>query len=128
MSITEPTDFERWLAEEYEREGSFTALIILVGIDETRVTLLCSTHVNVIGPDVSWAELVVMFAGAGHEWNGAAFFPRQNPHGHPLDNPTARIRLRELELRLDEDRLVLNEGQFFDAWGRRMTIEELTRQ
>lgn len=131
MSTSEPrggTAFERWLGEEFEEGGSFTALIVLVGIGETTVTPLCSTHVNVIGTEVSWSDLVVMFAGAGQDWQGAAFFPRRDRNGHPLDNPTARLLLRELEARLDEDRLVLNEGQFFDAFGRRMTIEEMTKQ
>ncbi|TDR84564.1 hypothetical protein [Enterovirga rhinocerotis] len=122
------TQFEAWLAAEFEEGGSFTALIVLVEIGETTVTPLCSTHVNIIGTEVSWGDLVVMFAGAGHDWQGAAFFPRRDRNGRPLDNPTARLLLRELEGRLDEDRLVLNEGHFFDGFGRRMTIEEMTKQ
>lgn len=121
-------EFEHWLKREYEDGGSFTALVVLVSIGETTVTPLCSTYVNVIGTEVEWSDLVVMFAGAGQEWDGAAFFPRRDKLGRPLDNPTARIFLRELEGRLDEDRLVLNEGEFFDAWGRRMKIEEITKQ
>ena len=130
MSIGEaaPTAFEAWLVEEYGEGGSFTALIVLVSIGETMVTPLVSTYVNVIGTEVAWSDLVVMFAGAGHEWDGAAFYPRRDTYGRPLDNPTARLLLRELEGRLDEDRLVLNEGHFFDAWGRRMKIEEMTKQ
>lgn len=129
MSIGETqTEFEAWLAEEYEREGSFTALIVLVAIGDSTVTPLCSTYVNVIGAEVEWSELVIMFAGAGHDWDGAAFFPRQDSHGRPLDNPAARIHLRDLESRLDDDRLVLNEGHFFDRWGRRMRVDEVTRQ
>ena len=31
----------------------------------------------------------------------------------------------QLEERLDDDRLVLNEGHFFDKWGRRMKVEEV---
>jgi hypothetical protein len=46
----------------------------------------------------------------------------------PLDNPTARLRLRELETRVDENKLVLNEGHFFDKWGRRLKIEEMLAQ
>jgi hypothetical protein len=131
LSISEASDrndFERWLTAAFEEDGSFTALIVLVEIDETRVTPISSTYVNVIGPEVDWSDLVVMFAGAGHEWNGVAFFPRQDANGQPLDNPTARLRLRDLEQRLDDDRLVLNEGHFFDHRGRRMKIEEVTRQ
>ena len=121
-------DFERWIATAFEEEGSFTALIVLVAIGETSVTPLCSTSVKVIGPDADWSDLTVMFAGSGQDWHGAAFFPRQDAHGRPLDNPTTRLRLRELEAALDGDRLVLNEGHFFDRWGRRMKVEELTRQ
>jgi hypothetical protein len=38
------------------------------------------------------------------------------------------LRLREIEARLDADRLVLNEGHFFDRWGRRLNIEEVAPQ
>jgi hypothetical protein len=69
-----------------------------------------------------------MFAGAGRDWDGAAFFPVVDADGGPLDNPTARSRLRALEARLDDDRLVLNVGHFFDKWGRRLKIEEVSPQ
>ena len=62
------------------------------------------------------------------DWDGASFFPVTSDDGGPLDNPTARSQLRELEARLDDDRLVLNEGHFFDKWGRRMMIEEIAVQ
>lgn len=131
MSTSEPAknvEFERWLAQEYEDSGSFTALIVLVEIGETQVTPVSSTFANVIGTEMSWGDLVAMLAGAGRNWDGVAFFPRRDALGRPLDNPTARILLREMEARLDDDRLVLNEGHFFDAWGRRMKIEEMTKQ
>jgi hypothetical protein len=121
-------DFEAWLAQEFADRDAFTALAILVEIKETQVTPLCSTYFNVIGAEVGWGDMVVMFAGSGTEWDGAAFFPVAARDGGPLDNPTARLRLRELEARLDDDRLILNEGYFFDKWGRRMTIEEETPQ
>lgn len=130
MSISDSntTDFERWIAEEFERRGEFTALVVLVSFGDTRVTPLCSTHFNVIGTEIDWAEITVLFAGSGHDWSGASFFPVTTPDGRPLDNPTVRLRLRELEARLDEDRLVLNEGHFFDKWGRRLKIEEVQAQ
>ena len=124
MTSDAPTEFEPWLAEAFAATGAFTALIVLVRIGETQVTPLCSTYVNVIGPEVSWGDMVVMLAGAGQAWDGVAFFPEQE-RGRPLDNPIARTRLRLLEQRLDEDRLVLNEGHFFDRWGRRMRIDEI---
>jgi len=123
--MTPANEFEQWLAREFAVRGSFTAFAILVEIAGTRVTPLCSTYFNVIGDEADWNEMVLMFAGAGREWDGAAFFPAVAASGGPLDNPTARLRLRALEARLDDDRLVLNEGHFFDKWGRRMKIEEV---
>ena len=118
------TDFSDWMAAEFARSGEFTALVVLVEIGGSSITPLCSTYFNVIGDEVDWNSIVVMFAGSGADWSGAAFFPVRAGTGGALDNPTARVRLRELEARLDDDRLVLNEGHFFDKWGRRMQVEE----
>lgn len=122
------TDFDAWIGEEFRRTGPFTALVVLVSIEGTQVLPLCSTSFNVVGDEIDWGEITVLFAGSGHSWQGAAFFPMTDPNGEPLDNPTARLRLRALEARIDDDRLVLNEGHFFDQWGRRLTIEEVTQQ
>src|SRR5262245_65257429 len=119
------TDFDRWIADEFARVGPFTTLVVLVGIGDTKVAPLCSTYFNVIGDEINWGELTVLFAGAGSDWDGASFFPVTAQHGGPVDNPTARLKLRELETRLDQDRLVLNEGHFFDKWGRRLKIDEV---
>lgn len=131
MSISESenrnSDFNEWIADEYIRTGAFTALVILVAIDERMVKPLCSTYLNVIGDEINWEEITILFAGSGAHWDGASFFPVTGPNG-PLDNPAARLKLRELEARLDEDRLVLNEGNFFDQWGRRLKVEELPPQ
>ena len=132
MSTTEPelpaTDFDRWLADEFAATGAFTALVILVSITEIKVLPLCSTYLNVIGTETDWGEIVLLFAGSGQQWDGASFFPVTAQHGGPLDNPTARLRLRELESRLDANPLVLNEGNFFDKWGRRLKVEETELQ
>jgi hypothetical protein len=122
------TDFDDWIATEFAERGAFTVLVVLVDIGETKVTPLCSTYFSVIGDEVDWREIGVLFAGSGVDWAGACFFPVTNAAGQPLDNPTARLRLRELEARLDEDRLVLNEGHFFDKLGRRMQVEEIALQ
>ena len=126
MSISSAgaTDFDRWIAAAFAEAGSFTALAVLVEIAGPRVEPLCSTFFNVIGDEIDWAGITLLFAGAGQKWDGAAFFPQLAEDG-PLDNATARVRLRLLEQRLDDDRLVLNEGLFFDTWGRRMKIEEV---
>ena len=132
MSTSEPkkhpTDFDRWLAAEFAETGAFTALAVLVQITENKVVPLCSTYFNVIGDETDWAEITVLFAGAGQEWDGASFFPHTGSRDGPLDNPNARLRLHELEARLDENPLVLNEGQFFDKWGRRLKVEEVEIQ
>lgn len=121
------TDFEEWLTREFAASRDFTALVVLVAIGETKVAPLCSTYFNVIGDEVDWNDIVVMFAGSGMDWDGAAFFPVRGKHGGPLDNPTARLHLQQLEARLGEDRLVLNEGHFFDKWGRRVRIDEVVQ-
>lgn len=128
MSTCEParqaaTDFDRWLADEFGRRGPFTALVVLVTIADTEVHPLCSTYLHVIGLEVDWNEIVTLFAGAGHDWDGAAFFPHAAQDGALLDNPTARLRLRALEARIGADPLVLNEGCFFDKWGRQLKVE-----
>jgi len=122
------SDFERWLVGEFADTGAFTALVVLVEIAGSRITPLCSTYFNVIGDEVDWGDIVAMLAGSGRRWDGVAFFPVVAMDDGPLDNPTARLRLRDLENRIDDDRLVLNEGHFFDEWGRRMIIEEITPQ
>jgi hypothetical protein len=127
LSISD-TDFDRWIAAEFTERGAFTAFAVLVQIGGTRVTPLCSTYFNVIGNEVDWGEMTVLFAGAGAEWDGASFFPATARDGGPLDNPSARLMLRDIEMRLDDDRLVLNEGHFFDKWGRRLRIDEVETQ
>ena len=124
----DPSDFDRWLSAEFAARGTFTALVILVAIGERKVTPLSSTYLNVIGDEVAWSDLIVLFADSGVEWNGASFFPVTTHGGGPLDNSAARLQLRQLEARLDDDRLVLNEGHFFDKCGRRMVIEEIAVQ
>ena len=120
-----PTHFDQWIAAEFEKTGPFTAMAVLIEIAESQVNPLCSTYFNVIGSEVDWGTITILFAGAGRPWDGAAFFPYASPDGGPLDNPNARLQLRDLEERLDDDRLVLNEGHFFDKWGRRMKVDEV---
>jgi hypothetical protein len=119
------TEFEDWLGAEFARTGEFTALIVLVGIGEREITPLCSTHVDVIGTEIDWAEMTVLLAGAGVPWDGAAFFVATAEDGGRLPNVAARLRLRELEAAVRADRLHLNEGHFFDRQGRRMRVDEV---
>jgi hypothetical protein len=119
-------DFECWAASAYADAGAFTALVILIEIIEKQVTPMCSTWFNIAADSVEWSEIAVMFAGAGGAWEGAAFFPVFASDGGPVDNPTARLRLRELEARIEDDVLALNEGELFDKWGQRMQIDKET--
>ena len=122
---SQSNDFERWIADEFASHDGFTALVVLAAIAGAKIEPLCSTYLNVMGADVAWADMAVLFAGAGADWNGAAFFPARNPDGTPLDNPTARLRLRELEERVDADRRGLEAGHLFDRSGRRLTIGQI---
>ena len=125
MSTSESTDFDDWLADMVRQHGEFTALVILTEIGERSVAPLCSTYVHVIGGEVDWEEIKIMFAGSGRDWHGAAFFPTKARNGGPIDNPTARLRLTELEAKVTADRMVLNDGHFFDTQGRRIKIEPI---
>ena len=98
-------------------------LVVLTDIGERRVTPLCSTYFHVIGDEVAWEDIAVMLAGSGQNWHGAAFFPTKATHGGPIDNPTARLRITELESKVTADRMILNDGHFFDTLGRRIKIE-----
>ena len=119
------TDFDDWLANMLRQHGEFTALVILTEIGERRVAPLCSTFLHVMGDEVDWQEIKGMFAGSGQRWDGAAFFPTKARGGGPIDNLTARSRLSELEAKVREDRRVLNDGHFFDSFGRRIEIEPI---
>jgi hypothetical protein len=125
LSTSERTEFDEWLTDMVRRHGEFTVLVILTGIGERRVVPLCSTYLHVIGEEVDWEDIKVMFAGSGQDWDGAAFFPTKGRDGGPIDNPTARVRLAELEAKVTEDRMILNEGHFFDVEGRKIRIDPM---
>lgn len=125
--VTE-TDFDRWIAEEYAAGDprGFTAFVILVKIKRKDVEPICSTYMHVIGTETDWAEVTTLFAGSGMRWDAVVFFAKRDfRHKGPLDNPAARIFLLEQEAKIAEDRLAINQGHFFDAWGRRMRIDEV---
>lgn len=125
LSRPECTQFDTWLAEMVGKHGEFTVLIILAEIGERSVVPLCSTYLHVIGDEIEWEEVKAVFASSGRAWNGAAFFPTKARNGGPVDKATARQRLAELEAKVKADRMVLNEGSFFDAEGRKIRIEPI---
>jgi hypothetical protein len=118
------TEFDQWVAAEFARRGAFTALVVLVDIGAHQVTPLCSTYFNVVGDEIDWQEITIMFAGSGADWDAACFFAVSAPSGAPLDNPNARSKLRELEARLDQNLQALEEGYCFDKLGHRLTNEK----
>lgn len=123
MSTSDATDFDDWLARMVREHGEFTVLVLLTDIGERSVTPLCSTYFHFLGDEVTWDDITLMFAGSGQNWKGAAFFPTKARNGGPIDNPTARLRLQELEASVIADRMLLNDGHFFDTAGRRIKIE-----
>ncbi|MFS8037476.1 hypothetical protein ACI7BZ_11015 [Xanthobacter sp. AM11] len=119
------TDFDLWLAGTFRAHGDFTTLVVLVRIAEPALTPLASTFLTVVGDEVGWPDMVALLSGSGRPWDGAAFFAQLDDDG-PLDNGEARARLRALEQRIAADRLVINSGDFFDARGRRLKVEEIS--
>ena len=114
------TDFDAWLRKMF-RKGPFTALIVLVRVAEPRVEPLRSTFVHVVGDEIDWGDIILTFRSAGVSWDAAAFFPTRDAGGLVPDE-IARARLRDLEAAVEQDRLVLNKGEFFDIWGRTLQV------
>ncbi len=122
------TDFDHWLAEEYiaGATSGFTALVMLLRLKNHAIKPQSSTYLHVIGTEVDWGEVSNLLAGAGKRWDAAVFFVRRDASdGGPLDTTAARLLVLEQEAKVAENRLVINQGHFFDAWGRRMKVEEL---
>jgi hypothetical protein len=120
-----PTDFDRWLAEQFADTGTFTALLVLLDVAEPRVTPVCSSYVNVIGDEIDWDEMTVLLQGAGVAWDAVAFFVEVADGGGALTSVEANRRLEVLAKAIEADRLHLNRGRLFDRLGRRLRVEEM---
>jgi hypothetical protein len=123
MTAACATDFDDWLVRTFGEVGAFTVLIVLVEISAHTVALLRSAHLHVIGDETRWPDMVQLFDGSGAAWNGAVFF--QADVGGLIDDALASERLRSLTRHLEHDRTILNHGEFFDARGLRLKIEEI---
>ncbi len=123
MSVVIATDFDDWLVRTFASVGAFTMLIVLVEIGELSVTLLRSSYLHVIGDETRWPDMTRLFDGSGAAWSGAAFF-RADRSGLIAD-ALARQRLAALVRQLEKDRSLLNEGEFFNALGLRLKLEEI---
>lgn len=123
MSVPALTDFDDWLIGTFARVGPFTVLIILVDIGDISVTPLRSTYLHVVGDEIRWPEMARLFDGAGVAWNGAAFF--QADRGGLVVDAEAKRRLASLVRHVNEDRKILNDGEFFNPQGLRLKLEEI---
>ncbi|TCI00041.1 hypothetical protein EJV46_05125 [Roseococcus sp. SYP-B2431] len=117
------TDFDEWLAATHREAGDFTVLFVLMAIDVTSVTPLRSAWLHVLGDKTRWAEMAQLFAGAGVDWSGVVFW-RAGREGLVPD-AEARARLNALTRKLHEDRTLIRDGDFFNAEGLRLQLEEM---
>jgi hypothetical protein len=117
------TDFDEWLAATHAANGDFTVLFVLMEIGETSVVPLRSAWLHVVGDETRWPEMSALFAGAGVPWSGVVFW-RAGREGLVPD-AEARARLNALTQKLHEDRTLIREGDFFNAEGLRLRLEEM---
>jgi hypothetical protein len=115
--------FDDWIVREYQRTEGFTALIVLVSTANLGVLPLRSTFTHVIGDELDWHHFTLLMRGANVPWDGVLLVPIADDDGGPVEDSKAAEALRELEDRVNADRMVVNEGHFFDTWGRRMKVE-----
>jgi hypothetical protein len=119
------TDFDHWLENQFVTSGPFTALIILVKIEGTKLRPLGSSYATVIGSELRWLDMRNLLDRSKLPWNGTAMFPVFLDGGGPLGDGTARQRLVELQNRVIADHAVINDGYFFDREGRMMRLEAI---
>ena len=117
------TEFEAWLKAQFAETGAFTVFIVLVRIAGDEVEALKSTFAQMIGDDMTWAEMTALLAGARANWDGVGFFVGLAADGGPMADEAARVKLREIEAELRADPLLLNRGRLFDRQGRLMEVE-----
>lgn len=117
------TDFDEWLTTTHREVGDFTVLFVLVEIGETSVVPLRSAWLHVVGDETRWPEMVTLFAGAGVHWSGVVFW-RAGREGLVPD-AEARARLNALTRKLNEDRTLIRDGDFFNADGLRLQLQEM---
>lgn len=125
MSTFEHLGFQPWLKSAFAETDGFTALIVLVRIGETMVTPVASTYVHAVGDELSWKDFSNMLSQSGQTWDGVVIFCETDGGKGPIPDALARIKLREVELRIGDDRLAINDGHFFDTHGRRIRIDEV---
>jgi hypothetical protein len=124
LSISSENRFDSWLKAAFQETGGFTALILLVEIKQPRVKSVSSTYVHIIGDELSWPEFSDLLHKARVKWDGVAIFIETANEGGPVADFIAKVKLRDWESKVFDDPLHINEGHFFDPWGRRMKVDE----
>lgn len=119
-------DFDCWIEAQFAASGPFTALIILVKIEDATIWPLGSSYATVIGSELRWADMCRLLDGSRLPWSGMAIFPTFSEAGGPLSDDGARQRLAEVQKHVIADHAVINEGFFFDRLGRMIRLEEVT--
>lgn len=124
-----PNRFDDWLRQEFAASGAFTALIVLLSIDETTARPLRSSYVHVIGDSLCWSDMAALLNQPGGDWDAVLFAPRTDgAGGGPLGDAEARLALRDQMQAIIADRSRLNQDHFFDRKGRRLRIDEVGMQ
>ena len=118
------TDFEHWLKAQFADTGAFTVFIFLMRLAGGEVAPVRSSFAQMIGDEVSWAEICALLDGAGAPWDGVGFFVGLAHAGGPMADVEAREMLKQVEADVTADPLTLNRGRFFDRHGRHLQIEE----
>jgi hypothetical protein len=116
------TAFDGWLAETLDREGPFTMFLILMAREPTTIVPLRSTYLHVIGPDVSWPDLLTLIGDVDVAWDAVAIFAGKATAGGPMPDREARGRLGQLQAAIIKDRMTVRKGQLLDRAGRRLEL------
>ena len=117
------TDFDEWLVRTHAEAGDFTMLFVLLRVTETTAEPLRAAWLHVMGPETRWPEMAALFAGAGVPWSAVVFY-RAGREGLVPD-AEARTRLASLTAALHEDRTLIREGEFFNADGLRLRLDDV---
>ena len=117
------TDFDAWLTARFRDAGAFTALIVLVTIDGTRVAPVASSFAHVIGDAIRWRAMAGLLDASGKPWDAVVFFAAAREGGGAIAADDARRLLRQIEEQILVDRTRINAGHFFDRRGRRIRID-----
>ena len=87
-------DFDRWLETQFAASGPFTALIILVKIEDTTLWPLGSSYATVIGSELRWTGMRRLLDSRG-EWT-APFQDVSEAEVHGLLDKALTAALAEL--------------------------------